>query len=149
MIWEQSTHFRQARVEWLFYLRTLIKKKKSRWVLIKKKTKTKKKTNQPTNQNDDAHASSDLVCMIVAVVVQPINNLQLIWLSIDSIVFSLCLAFNFLRRAKTPAHHKKWRVSGRGSWGRRTLSFSLASWLNAWNRPSSFWSRLTGQIHSL
>lgn len=145
MIWEQSTHFRQARVEWLFYLRTLIKIKKKSVSFDKKK----KKTNQPTNQNDDAHASSDLVCMIVAVVVQPINNLQLIWLSIDSIVFSLCLAFNFLRRAKTPAHHKKWRVSGRGSWGRRTLSFSLASWLNAWNRPSSFWPRLTGQIHSL
>ena len=38
----------------------------------------KKKKNQPTNQNDDTHASSDLVCMIVAVVVQPIINLQLI-----------------------------------------------------------------------
>ena len=48
----------------------------------KKKKKSvsfdKKKKNQPTDQNDDTHASSDLVCMIVAVVVQPINNLQLI-----------------------------------------------------------------------
>lgn len=48
---------------------------------VKKKKKSvsfDKKKNQPTNQNDDTHASSDLVCMIVAVVVQPINNLQLI-----------------------------------------------------------------------
>lgn len=44
----------------------------------KKSVSFDKKKNQPTNQNDDTHASSDLVCMIVAVVVQPINNLQLI-----------------------------------------------------------------------
>ena len=44
----------------------------------KKSVSFDKKKNQPTNQNDDTHASSDLVCMIVAVVVQPIINLQLI-----------------------------------------------------------------------
>lgn len=44
----------------------------------KKSVSFDKKKKKLTNQNDDAHASSDLVCMIVAVVVQPIINLQLI-----------------------------------------------------------------------
>ena len=87
---------RKERIVWLWYdlgtinsfptsasgmivlFKNVNKKKKKSVSFDKKNKKTKKKTNQPTNQNDDAHASSDLVCMIVAVVVQPINNLQLI-----------------------------------------------------------------------
>ena len=86
---------RKERIVWLWYdlgtinsfptsasgmivlFKNVNKKKKKKSVSFDKKKKTKK-TNQPTNQNDDAHASSDLVCMIVAVVVQPIINLQLI-----------------------------------------------------------------------
>ena len=80
---------RKERIVWLWYdlgtINSFPTSASGMIVLFKnvnKKKKSvsfdKKKKNQTTNQNDDAHASSDLVCMIVAVVIQPIINLQLI-----------------------------------------------------------------------